>query len=61
VSKIEFFKREAKTYSLDPKEGFNRKELVFEIRRDNLTGHIIPNPSISAQEVIRKGDFIKKF
>jgi len=42
VSKIEFFKKEAKTYSLDPKEGLNRKELVFEIRKDNLTGHIIP-------------------
>lgn len=40
MSKIEFFEKEAKSYFLDPKEGFHKKELLFEIRKDNLTGHI---------------------
>ena len=40
MSKIEFFEKEGKTYFLDPKEGFQKKELLFEILKDNLTGHI---------------------
>lgn len=38
--KIEFYKKEVKTSFLDPKEEFTKKELVFEMRRDYLTGHI---------------------
>jgi len=40
MSKIEFYKKEVKTCFLDPKEEFTKKEIVFEIRRDHLTGHI---------------------
>jgi UDPglucose--hexose-1-phosphate uridylyltransferase len=37
---IEFYKREVKACFLDPRKGFARKELVVEIRKDYLTGHV---------------------
>lgn len=39
MAEIEFFKREVQTSFLDPKEGFSRKSISFEMRRDGLTGH----------------------
>jgi UDPglucose--hexose-1-phosphate uridylyltransferase len=40
VAKIEFYKKEVRTWFLDPKEDFKKKELVFEVRRDYLTGDV---------------------
>ena len=36
---IEFFKKEDQAWFLDPKEGFSKKSISLEIRRDDLTGH----------------------
>lgn len=36
---IEFFKEEDQAWFLDPKEGFSKKSISLEIRRDGLTGH----------------------
>ncbi|HMK76966.1 MAG TPA: hypothetical protein VK568_12405 [Thermodesulfobacteriota bacterium] len=36
---IQFFKKEDQSWFLDPKEGFSRKSISLEIRRDDLTGH----------------------
>lgn len=36
---IEFFKREVQSSFLDPKEGFSKKSVSLELRRDDLTGH----------------------
>jgi galactose-1-phosphate uridylyltransferase len=37
---IQFFKKEDQSWFLDPKEGFSKKSISFEIRRDDLTGHM---------------------
>ncbi len=37
---LEFYKKEVKSWFLDPREGFTKKELVFELRKDYLTGHV---------------------
>ena len=37
---IQFFKKEDQSWFLDPKEGFSKKYISFEIRRDDLTGHV---------------------
>ena len=37
---IQFFKKEEQSWFLDPKEGFSKKSVSFEIRRDDLTGHL---------------------
>ena len=37
---IQFLKKEDKSWFLDPKEGFSKKCISFEIRRDDLTGHV---------------------
>jgi hypothetical protein len=39
VVEIQFFKKEEQSWFLDPKEGFSKKSVSFEIRRDDLTGH----------------------
>jgi UDPglucose--hexose-1-phosphate uridylyltransferase len=39
VAEIEFYKKENRVFLLDPNEGFSRKELVFEVRKDPLIGH----------------------
>jgi galactose-1-phosphate uridylyltransferase len=36
--KIDFYKKEIETWLLDPKEGFSRKRITFEVRKDPLTG-----------------------
>jgi len=40
VAEIQFFKKEQQSWFLDPKEGFSRQFVSFEIRRDPLTGHV---------------------
>jgi galactose-1-phosphate uridylyltransferase len=40
VAEIQFFKKEDQSWYLDPKEGFSNKYMSFEIRRDDLTGHV---------------------
>jgi len=40
VARIEFYRKEVQTWFLDPKEDFKKKEVVFEVRRDDLTGHV---------------------
>lgn len=40
VGRIEFYKKEVGALFLDPKEDFKKKEIVFELRRDYLTGHV---------------------
>ena len=40
MAEIQFFKKEDQSWFLDPKEGFSKKFISFEIRRDDLTGHI---------------------
>ena len=40
MAKIQFFRKEVRTSLLDPNEGFTRKEFVFEVRKDPLTGHV---------------------
>src|SRR4030042_3322120 len=40
MSEIQFFKKEDQSWFLDPKKGFSKKFISFEIRRDDLTGHI---------------------
>jgi len=40
VDKIQFFKKEDQSWFLDSKEGFSKKCISFEIRRDDLTGHV---------------------
>jgi len=40
VVKIQFLKKEDQSWFLDPKEGFSKKFVSFEIRRDDLTGHV---------------------
>jgi galactose-1-phosphate uridylyltransferase len=40
VAEIQFFKKEDQSWFLDPKEGFSKKYISFEIRRDDLTGHV---------------------
>jgi UDPglucose--hexose-1-phosphate uridylyltransferase len=37
---IQFFKKEDQSWFLDPKEGFSKKSISLEIRRDDLTGHM---------------------
>ena len=37
---IQFFKKEDQSWYLDPKDGFSKKYMSFEIRRDDLTGHV---------------------
>jgi UDPglucose--hexose-1-phosphate uridylyltransferase len=39
VNKIKYDKKEKRTGFLDPREGFQRKEVVFEVRKDFLTDH----------------------
>jgi UDPglucose--hexose-1-phosphate uridylyltransferase len=39
MAEIEFFKKEDQAWFLDPKEGFSKKSIILEIRRDDLTGH----------------------
>jgi galactose-1-phosphate uridylyltransferase len=36
---IEFFKKKDQAWFLDPKEGFSKKSIILEIRKDDLTGH----------------------
>ncbi len=40
VVRIEFYKKEVHSSLLDPKEGFFRKSIAFELRKDPLTGHV---------------------
>jgi len=40
MAEIQFFKKEDQSWFLDPKKGFSKKFISFEIRRDDLTGHI---------------------
>jgi UDPglucose--hexose-1-phosphate uridylyltransferase len=40
VAEIQFLKKEDQSWFLDPKEGFSKKCISFEIRRDDLTGHV---------------------
>jgi UDPglucose--hexose-1-phosphate uridylyltransferase len=40
VATIELEKREGRADFLDPKEGYARKGISFEIRKDSLTGHV---------------------
>ena len=40
MKKIEFEKREERAEFLDQREGYSRKSIPFEIRKDPLTGHI---------------------
>ena len=40
MARIQFVKKEHQSSFLDPKEGFVKKSVSFEIRRDDLTGHI---------------------
>jgi UDPglucose--hexose-1-phosphate uridylyltransferase len=40
VSKIEFAKKEDQVWLLDPKDGFTKKRISFEVRKDPLTGHV---------------------
>ena len=40
MAEIQFFKKEDQSWFLDPKEGFSKKSISFEIRRDELTGHM---------------------
>ncbi len=40
MKKIEFEKREERAEFLDQREGYSRKSIAFEIRKDPLTGHI---------------------
>ena len=40
MAKIQFFRKEVRASLLDPNEGFTRKEFVFEVRKDPLTGHV---------------------
>jgi len=40
VAPFKFFRKEGEASFLDPKEGFSRKCVSFEIRTDDLTGHI---------------------
>ena len=39
MDKIKYDKKEKRTGFLDPREGFQRKEVVFEVRKDFLTDH----------------------
>jgi galactose-1-phosphate uridylyltransferase len=39
VAGIEFYKKENRTFLLDPNGNFSRKELAFEVRKDPLTEH----------------------
>jgi hypothetical protein len=40
VAKIEFFRKQVRASLLDPNKGFTRKEFIFEVRKDPLTGHV---------------------
>jgi UDPglucose--hexose-1-phosphate uridylyltransferase len=40
VARIQFEKREERAELLDPREGYSRKTISFETRRDPLTGHV---------------------
>ncbi len=40
MAEIQFFKKEDQSWFLDPKEGFSKKSISLEIRRDDLTGHM---------------------
>jgi len=39
MAEIEFFRKEVQSSFLDPKEGFSRKTVSLELRKDDLTGH----------------------
>ena len=39
MAEIQFFRKEVQSSFLDPKEGFTRKSISLELRRDDLTGH----------------------
>ena len=38
--RIELYKKEDQVWFLDPKDGFTRKKVQFELRKDPLTGHV---------------------
>ena len=40
MARIEFHKREVQTWFLDPQEDFQEKQFTFEVRKDDLTGHV---------------------
>ncbi|MGD0917508.1 MAG: hypothetical protein ABSB22_13730 [Thermodesulfobacteriota bacterium] len=40
MAEIQFLRKEDQSWFLDPKEGFLEKRISFEIRRDDLTGHV---------------------
>jgi UDPglucose--hexose-1-phosphate uridylyltransferase len=40
MGEIQFFKKEEQSWFLNPKEGFSQTSVSFEIRRDDLTGHV---------------------
>ncbi len=40
MAKIEFDREDDRAFFLDPKDHFARKEMVYEVRRDGLTGHV---------------------
>jgi len=40
MARIEFHKKEVQTWFLDPQENFKKKQLTFEVRKDDLTGHV---------------------
>ncbi len=60
MARIEFEKREEGSELLDQREGYARKGVSFEVRRDPLTGHIsriLPfrrklNETVPSQEVL---------
>ncbi len=39
MAEIQFIRKEVQSSFLDPKEGFTRKSISLELRRDDLTGH----------------------
>ena len=38
--KIDLYKKEDEVWLLDPKDGYARKKMQFEVRKDPLTGHV---------------------
>jgi len=40
VARIEFHKKEDQAWLLDPRDGFTRKAIPFEVRKDPLNGHV---------------------
>jgi len=40
VANIRFLKKEEQSWFLDPKEGFSKKSVSFEVRKDDLTGYV---------------------